>query len=69
MKLLKQKGSGELYVWDAELAKRDDMEDYVKPEVQSEPVQKEQAETEQEVPGYPVEVVEAAAPKPKKKGK
>lgn len=46
MKLLRQTTSGELYVWDAELAKRPDMEDYVKPGVQSEPVQVEQAEIE-----------------------
>jgi hypothetical protein len=55
MKLLRQKTSGELYVWDAELAKRDDMEDYVKPGVQSEPVQEEQAEIESET--NPEEVV------------
>jgi hypothetical protein len=55
MKYLKQKGSGEIYVWDAELAKRADMEDYVKPEVQSEPVQVEQVEIEAET--KPEEVV------------
>lgn len=61
MKLLKQTTSGEIYVWDAELAKRPDMEEYVKPVVQSEPVQEEQAEVEQVIE----EVVEQ--PKPKKK--
>lgn len=68
MKLLKQKTSGELYVWDEELAKRPDMEDYVKPEVQSEPVQVEQAEIEvTEVPEIKVTApVEEAAPKKKK---
>ena len=48
MKLLRQKTSGEIYIWDEELAKREDMEDYVKSEVQSEPVQVEQAEIEVE---------------------
>jgi hypothetical protein len=70
MKLLKQKWSGEIYVWTKELAARDDMEDYVKPGVQSEPVQVEQAEIE--VVGVEdVVAVEAPAetPKPKKKGK
>lgn len=46
MKLLRQKTSGEIYIWDEELAKREDMEDYVKSEVQSEPVPVEQAEIE-----------------------
>jgi len=65
MKLLKQKGSGEIYVWDENLAKREDMEEFVK-EVQSEPVQVEQAEIEvTEVE----EVVAAPAPTPKKKTK
>ena len=48
MKLLKQKTSGEIYVWTKELAARKDMQEYVKPGVQSEPVQKEQVETEAE---------------------
>lgn len=30
MKLLKQKSSGELYVWSEDLAKRDDMEEFVR---------------------------------------
>lgn len=30
MKLLKQTSTGEIYVWDAELAKRDDMEEFVR---------------------------------------
>lgn len=47
MKLLRQTTSGEIYVWDEQLAKRPDMEIYVRPEVQSEPVRKEQPETEQ----------------------
>lgn len=55
MKLLKQKTSGEIYVWTKELAARKDMEEYVKPGVQSEPVQVEQAEIEAEV--KPEEVV------------
>jgi hypothetical protein len=46
MKLLRQTTSGEIYIWDAELAKRPDMEDYAKPVVQSEPVLEEQAEIE-----------------------
>ncbi len=50
MKLLRQTTSGEIYIWDEQLAKRPDMEDYVKPEVQSEPVQVEQAEIEEEKP-------------------
>ena len=45
MKLLKQKGSNAIYVWDAELAKRDDMEEFVK-EVPVETVQPEQADQE-----------------------
>lgn len=61
MKLLKQKGSGELYVWDKDLAARDDMEEFVK-EVPAETVQDEQADQE-----ATEEVVEAVAPK--KKGK
>lgn len=48
MKLLRQTTSGEIYVWDEQLAKRPDMEDYVKPGVQSEPVQEERAEIEVE---------------------
>lgn len=69
MKLLKQKTSGEIYVWDEELAKRPDMEDYVKPGVQSEQVQVEQVEIE--VTEVEEVVVEAPAkePKPKKKAK
>lgn len=30
MKLLKQKTSGEIYVWSEDLAKRDDMEEFVR---------------------------------------
>lgn len=68
MKLLKQKTSGELYVWDEELAKRPDMEDYVKPEVQSEPVQVEQAEIEvTEVEEVVAAEAPAEEPAPKKK--
>lgn len=33
MKLLKQKTTGEIYLWTALLAKRDDMEEYVRPMV------------------------------------
>jgi len=46
MKLLRQKTSGEIYIWDESLAARSDMEEYVKPEVQSESVPVEQAEIE-----------------------
>lgn len=52
MKLLKQKGSGEIYVWSKELAARSDMEEFVK-EVPVETVQVEQADQETK----PVEVV------------
>lgn len=67
MKLLRQKTSGEIYVWDEQLAKRSDMEDYVKPEVQSEPVQVEQAEIEEKVEA--VEAEPAPVKTIKKKGK
>lgn len=42
MKMLKQKTSGELYVWTEILAQRDDMEDYIA--VPSEPVQTEKVD-------------------------
>lgn len=42
MKLLKQKTSGEIYVWTEILAQRDDMEDYIV--VPPEPVQTEKAD-------------------------
>ena len=41
MKLLKQKWSGEIYVWTADLAKRSDMEEFVReaaPAPEPEPV-------------------------------
>lgn len=66
MKLLKQKGSGEIYVWSKELAARDDMEDFVK-EVPVETVQVEQADQEEVVVEEVAEV--EAAPVAKKKGK
>ena len=54
MKLLKQKTSGEIYVWDAELAKRSDMEEYVKPAA---------------IEVTEVEEIVVKEPKPKKKAK
>jgi hypothetical protein len=73
MKLLKQKTSGEIYIWDEALAKREDMEEFVK-EAPVEAVLEEQVEQEQ-VSGSenPAEVNEELTPveesKPKKKAK
>ena len=58
MKLLKQKGTGDIYVWTEYLAARDDMEELVR----GEPVAQEQEVAEEE--GNPSEnpVTETAEP-------
>lgn len=67
MKLLKQKGSNVLYVWDKDLALRDDMEEFVKAPL--EPVQKEQVEEVQDVVQEVAEIAETPVKTAKKKGK
>jgi hypothetical protein len=55
MKLLKQDGSGEIYVWTLEMAKRSDMKEYVRPPVNVVPP--EVIKNEQEVTPIETEVV------------
>lgn len=54
MKLLKQDGSNEIYVWTPQLAKRQDMQEYVRPPVNV--VAPEVIKDEQQTPSAETEV-------------
>lgn len=69
MKLLKQKGSGEIYIWTEDLAKRDDMEEFTRAVVPTIVIPPEPAPKQPEEVQDVVKEVAEVKPVAKKKGK